>query len=71
MQSRLLDRKELLVFGSNIARAKPVPVPLPFAVRVGCLWGGGDAGRPDTSLATSLLLHALHSFLDFRFRDRA
>ena len=51
MQQRLLERQELLVFGSNCAGAQPVPLPLPPVVLVGLFWGGGNVGRPCTALA--------------------
>ena len=39
---RLLERQELLVFGGNVAGAKPVPMALPSVVFVRCVWSGGN-----------------------------
>ena len=59
VQQRLLERQELLVFGSNCSGAQPVPVPLPPLVLVDVVWAGRNVGRPFTALAQSLpLLYA-------------
>ena len=44
VQPRLLQRQELVVFGSHCAGAQPLPPPLPSIVPVGYVRAGRDVG---------------------------
>ena len=56
VQQRILERKKLEVFGSNVAGAQPVPAPLLPVVLVDLFWSRGNLSRPNIGLAPSLPL---------------